>query len=117
MSFSAFGTAYKADICVGYFNLRGWNSFERYVSEFAGGENEQCRLIIGMHATPQQLIRNYYSKAKQESIDNQTAVRLKRELAEEFRTQLTLGYPNNSDEKTLKQLAEQFQPCQQSEKD
>ena len=50
---NAFNTAYKADICVGYFNLRGWNSFERYVSEFAGGENEQCRLIIGMHATPQ----------------------------------------------------------------
>ena len=105
---NAFNTAYKADICVGYFNLRGWNSFESYVNKFIGGEDEQCRLIIGMHATPQQLIRNYYSKAKQESIDNQTAVRLKRELAEEFRTQLTLGYPNNSDEKTLKQLAEQL---------
>lgn len=31
---SAFDTAYKADICVGYFNLRGWNSFENYVDKF-----------------------------------------------------------------------------------
>lgn len=105
---SAFDTAYKADICVGYFNLRGWNSFENYVDKFVGGENAQCRLIVGMHATPQQLIRSHYSKVKKNSIDNQTAIRLKRELAQEFRTQLTLGYPSNADEKTLKKLADQL---------
>lgn len=58
---SAFDTAYKADICVGYFNLRGWNALENYVDKFAGGENAQCRLIVGMHASPQQLIRSHYS--------------------------------------------------------
>ena len=105
---NAFDAAYKADICVGYFNLRGWNSFENYVDKFLGSEDAQCRLIIGMHATPQQLIKTHYSKVKSESIDNQTAIRLKRELAQEFRTQLTLGYPSNADEKTLKQLADQL---------
>ena len=105
---NAFDAAYKADICVGYFNLRGWNSFENHVDKFLGGEDAQCRLIIGMHATPQQLIKTHYSKVKSESIDNQTEIRLKRELAQEFRTQLTLGYPSNADEKTLKKLADQL---------
>ncbi|MFI3189807.1 NgoFVII family restriction endonuclease [Crenothrix sp. D3] len=105
---NAFATAYKADLCVGYFNLRGWNNVAHYIDDFSGGENAQCRLIIGMQPTPQQLIKSHYSKIKTHSIDNQTAKRLQRQLAEEFRTQLTLGYPTNTDEATLKQLAEQL---------
>jgi hypothetical protein len=52
---NAFETAYKADLCVGYFNLRGWTTFAKDVDNFAGGDNEQCRLIIGMQPTVQQL--------------------------------------------------------------
>ena len=33
---NAFATAYKADLCVGYFNLRGWNSLANYVDDFTG---------------------------------------------------------------------------------
>jgi superfamily II DNA or RNA helicase len=105
---NAFQTAYKADLCVGYFNLRGWNNLADYVDTFSGGENAQCRLIIGMQPSPQQQIQSHYSKIKPLNIDNPTAKRLQRQLAEEFRTQLTLGYPSNSDENTLKQLAEQL---------
>jgi hypothetical protein len=105
---NAFQTAYKADLCVGYFNLRGWNNLAEYVDTFSGGENAQCRLIIGMQPSPQQLIQSHYSKIKPLNIDNPTAKRLQRQLAEEFRSQLTLGYPSNSDENTLKQLAEQL---------
>ena len=105
---NAFQTAYKADLCVGYFNLRGWNNLADYVNNFSGGDNAQCRLIIGMQPTPQQIIKSHYSKIKTHSIDNQTAKRLQRQLAEEFKTQLTVGYPTNTDEATLKQLAEQL---------
>ncbi|MDP3007982.1 MAG: phospholipase D-like domain-containing protein, partial [Methylococcales bacterium] len=105
---NAFQTAYKADLCVGYFNLRGWNNLANYVDNFQGGDNARCRLIIGMQPSAQQLIKSHYSKLKTHTIDNQTAKRLQRQLAEEFRTQLTLGYPTNSDEATLKQLAQQL---------
>lgn len=103
----AFNEAYKADICVGYFNLRGWNQFADYVNHFSGGEDQQCRLIIGMQTRPQQLIEQYYSKTDI-TIDHQTAILLKRQLAEDFRTQLTLGMPTAKDEQILNQLAQQL---------
>ena len=105
---NAFETAYKADLCVGYFNLRGWTTFAKDVDNFAGGDDAQCRLIIGMQPTPQQLIKHRYAKNPPSLMDNQTAHGLKRELAEDFRTQLTVGFPKNTDETTLKQLADQL---------
>ncbi len=105
---NAFETAYKADLCVGYFNLRGWTTFAKDVDNFVGGDNAQCRLIIGMQPTPQQLIKQRYAKNSPSLMDNQTAHGLKRELAEDFRTQLTVGFPKNTDETTLKQLADQL---------
>ena len=41
-------------------------------------------------------------------LDNQTALRLKKRMAEEFRTQLTFGAPSNEDELGLRQLAVQL---------
>ncbi len=41
-------------------------------------------------------------------IDNQTAQRLKRRLAEHFRDQLAVGIPTNEDEAGLRRLAAQI---------
>ena len=45
---------------------------------------------------------------RRSGIDNQTAIRLKKKLAEEFRQQLTIGAPTNQDEAGLRRLAAQI---------
>ena len=102
-------TATHADFCVGYFNLRGWRGLASYVENWGGGEGDCCRLLVGMQRLPEEEFRETKRLAKQGSgIDNQTALRLKRGLAEEFREQLTIGVPTRQDEMGLRQLAHQL---------
>lgn len=103
------GLADRADFCVGYFNLRGWKQIDSYVDRWAGGEGKCCRLLVGMQRLPQDELREALSVIKgQGDIDNQTAMRLKRRLADEFRQQLTVGVPTNDDEAGLRRLAGQI---------
>jgi hypothetical protein len=100
--------AERADFCVGYFNLRGWHHLANYVDKWSGGD-DACRLLVGMHVTPsEELRRALQSHDDEAALDNQTALREKRRIAEEFRQQLTFGAPTNSDEATLRQLAAQI---------
>jgi superfamily II DNA or RNA helicase len=103
----------RGDFCVGYFNLRGWKSIDDLVSAWPGGNGAQCRLLVGMQRLPQDELRfglgvNHH----EDQLDNQTATRLRRKLAEEFRTQLTLGMPSNSDEYGLQRLLSQLKAGQ-----
>ena len=102
-------TATHADFCVGYFNLRGWRGLGSYVENWNGGDDECCRLLVGMQRLPDEELRHAKRLAKQDGrIDNQTALRLKRRLAEEFQEQLTVGVPTRADEIGLRQLAQQL---------
>ena len=101
-------TATHADFCVGYFNLRGWRGLASYVENWGGGEGDCCRLLVGMQRLPEEELREAMRIAKDSGIDNQTALRLKRRLAEEFREQLTIGIPTHQDEIGLRQLAHQL---------
>lgn len=99
----------RADFCVGYFNLRGWRRLGTYVDKWPGGADNKCRLLIGMQRLPEEDLWLAMSLAGgEQQLDNQTAVRLKRQLAEEFKLQLTIGAPTNADETSLKQLARQL---------
>jgi hypothetical protein len=99
----------RADFCVGYFNLRGWKCIDELVERWAGGAGRQCRLLVGMQRLPQEELRQAYSLLPDEDqMSNQTVIRLKRRLAEEFRTQLTIGAPTDADEAGLRRLAEQL---------
>ena len=101
--------AYRADFCVGYFNLRGWRLIAPLVERWEGGEGKCCRVLVGMHRLPEEELRVAFGTGSgDDEIDNQTAIRIKRKLAEVFRTQLTIGTPTNDDEAGLRQLAAQL---------
>jgi superfamily II DNA or RNA helicase len=99
----------RADFCVGYFNLRGWRQLDSYIEKWSGGQGNCCRLLVGMQRLPQEELLSALSLIKQDKeIDNQTALRIKKKLAEEFREQLTYGIPTNEDEEGLRKLAAQI---------
>lgn len=103
------GTATSADFCVGFFNLRGWNRLGQVVEErFTGEGNSKCRLLVGMQTLGDDEIRQAYSLVKEDGIDNQRASQLKKKMAEEFRKQLTIGAPTETDERNLQRLARQL---------
>ena len=99
----------RADFCVGYFNLRGWKRLHEFVERWSGAEGHCCRLLVGMHRPPAEELREAMGLVhRDEQIDNQTARRLKKKLAEDFREQLAIGTPTNEDEACLRRLAKQI---------
>lgn len=99
----------RADFCVGYFNLRGWKELDRFVERWQGGEGSCCRLLIGMQELPSDQIRETFRLSGADGgIDQQAAIRLKRQMAQEFRDQLTFGAPSNADESGLRRLVAQL---------
>jgi len=99
----------NADFCVGYFNLRGWKNLDTHIEAWSGGEGNCCRLLVGMQRLPQEELRLALSvSGEKPGMDNQTALRLKKRLAEEFRDQLATGIPTSEDENGLRRLAAQI---------
>ena len=98
----------RADFCVGYFNLRGWGGLAPYLDGWDSGDGP-ARVLIGMQRLPHEKLRDALSLAdRSPGMDNRTALRLRVQLAEQLRQQLTIGAPNNADEQTLRQLAAQL---------
>src|SRR5262245_49956406 len=99
----------RSDFCVGYFHLRGWKQIDSHLEPWPGGEGHCCRLLSGMAKLPQDERLSALSLTRHDGeIDNQTALRFKKRLAEEFREQLAIGIPTNEDEIGLRRLAVQI---------
>lgn len=111
----ASGGVERVDFCVGYFNLRGWNMIVNQVDELPGGyvyENDEqkyrvCRLLVGMHRPPEELIRNIYGQSNN-YVDADYANKCKLQIAVEFKKQLLIGLPTKQDEWTLRRLSSQL---------
>ena len=98
-----------ADFCVGYFNLRGWRRLDSFIEQWPGGDGHCCRLLVGMQRLPEDQLRQDFAPGPGDAdTDQQTAIRLKKRLAAEFREQLMIGLPTNQDEAGLRRLAAQI---------
>jgi superfamily II DNA or RNA helicase len=99
----------RADFCVGYFNLRGWKTLDSYIERWSGGEGHCCRLLVGMQRMPQEEIHALLGLIRDDGqIDQATALRLLKDLVQQFREQLTVGAPTNEDEAGLRRLVAQI---------
>jgi superfamily II DNA or RNA helicase len=100
--------AERADFCVGYFNLRGWRDLANYVDRWPGGDGHCCRLLVGMNDKPSEELYRALRFQGEEQVDNQSASRARRRVAEDFKQQLVKGAPNNEDEAALRRLVVQL---------
>ncbi|WP_017653079.1 helicase-related protein [Fortiea contorta] len=101
--------SYRADFCVGYFNLRGWRKLDDLIEQYVGGETSCCRLLVGMQTLPSDEVHGAFTLGAGEGrLDNSTIIRLKKKIAAEFRQQLTLGAPTDNYEAGLRLLSRQL---------
>ena len=106
----------RTDLCVGYFNLRGWKEIGNKIDNLCGGivsEGKEdihrcCRLLVGMQKLPIDIIREHFNHDERHLIDQNEVVKLKRKLAQEFKDQLTIGIPTEDDERALRKLSQQL---------
>ncbi|WP_315787692.1 helicase-related protein [Fischerella sp. JS2] len=101
--------SYRADFCVGYFNLRGWRKIDDLIEQYVGSEKACCRLLIGMQSRESDEVHAAFTLSSGDGrIDNSAIARLKKRMAAEFRKQLTIGAPTNQDEAGLRRLSQQL---------
>lgn len=100
------------DACVGYLNLRGWRQIADEIDELpADPLRPAARVLAGMAARPEQLMRRSYRVRSQDDDDritNKDAVRLRDDALREFRDQLVVGAPSDADERLLRRFRDQL---------
>ena len=66
----------RADFCVGYLNLRGWQAVDDLVQPWSVAAGQVCRVLVGMQRPPTDEIRDLYRAGSgPEGLDNATADR------------------------------------------
>lgn len=99
----------RADFCVGYLNLRGWQAIDDLVEPWAPEHGQQCRVLVGMQRPHRDDIRELYGlEADTKAIGNARAVELKSKFAAELREQITIGIPSGADEHGMRRFARQL---------
>lgn len=102
-------SAERADFCVGYLNLRGWQAIDDLIESWVPSNGEVCRVLVGMQRPRHEDVRELYKVAQGEGgLDNAQAAKLKSQFAAQLREQITLGIPTGKDEAGLRRLAAQL---------
>ena len=98
----------RADICVGYINLRGWRCIADAIDGLPGDDGKPpCRLIVGMPNDSDRVLHNHYAQVKE--IPTANVVDKKRKYFTQLvAKQLTYGAPTNNDERGLRAFAKQL---------
>jgi hypothetical protein len=79
----------RADLCVGYFNLRGWREIGDKIEVLCGEKVDEkdesihrcCRLLVGMQKLPIDLLKEHFHRDESHVMDQAEAVKLKKRLA------------------------------------
>lgn len=102
--------AERADYCVGYLSLRGWQHIGPMIDHWPGGEEGQLRLLVGMGVNEPREARDEYGVEGKgaRSNDRKTARKLRDKEMKAFRDQLDLEMPSEQAEQALRELALQI---------
>ena len=72
----------RADFCVGYLNLRGWQAVDDLIQPWTVDAGQVCRVLVGMQRPPHDEIREIYRAGSgEDGLDNADAARLKSQFA------------------------------------
>lgn len=93
-----------ADICVGYFSLHGYIDIADEIAHYAGGEDSQLRVIVGMSNAPHADARTTLRNATHSEPDNEEIIKRKKKSLELFADQFSFRTPNPRDEASLWRL-------------
>jgi len=103
----------RADFCVGYLNLRGWQAIDDLIAGWQPEDGQVCRVMVGMQRPPHDEIKALYSALDSDDVmDNAKASQMRRKFAELLKEQITLGIPTGKDEAGLRRLAKQLRAGQ-----
>lgn len=97
---------FRADFCVGYFNLRGWGMLADSVNKISPeAGRESCRLIVGMPPDgDEQVVRRHYAEIQVKQNHGAT----KGKYTELLSRQLVFGVPSREAELGLRELQKQL---------
>ena len=109
---AALGQAVAFDTCIGYLNLRGWQLLAGAIDTLDGVPGRpDARVLIGMAARPDQLVRERYRVRRTDEDPRVTlgdVPKLRDEVLRDFRSQLTVGTPTAADEGYLRRFRDQL---------
>jgi hypothetical protein len=109
---AALAQAVAFDTCIGYLNLRGWQLLAGAIDALEElPDRAAARVLIGMAARPDQLVRDRY-RVRRTNVDSRITLgdvpKLRDEVLRDFRTQLTVGTPTSADEAHLRAFRDQL---------
>lgn len=103
--------SYRADFCVGYFNLRGWLPLAREIDQWTGDEDSCCRVLVGMQNAPKDSLQRLFASVAieaEEMPSNKIVNAQKKQILQTFYQQLVIGMPTQVGEDSLRILVRQL---------